>query len=70
MLSLVDSVTSNVLNLLCGEYEENSDKCKALSTPRKLKSQKRAKSFFIPLTQLLQSFKDDWSYFKKKSDDD
>ncbi|XP_054155299.1 uncharacterized protein LOC128953803 [Oppia nitens] len=45
-----------VLNLLCGDYEEDSDKCRTMKTPKRLKSQKRTKSFFLPLTQLLDSF--------------
>lgn len=53
----VDRFTSqlagDVLNLLCTEYDEDSDKCSKMITPKRRKDQKRTKSFLRPLIDLL-----------------
>jgi len=53
----VDSLTGNILDILCGDYEDGSDKCLRLgSPPKKNKNQRRTKSFLIPLIDVLASF--------------
>jgi hypothetical protein len=53
----IDSVTSNLINLLCGDYTEGNDKCEKLeASPKKNNSEKRTKSFFLPFVQVFESF--------------
>jgi hypothetical protein len=49
----IDSATSNLINLLCGDYTEGSDKCEKLeAAPKKNNSEKRTKSFFLQFVQV------------------
>ncbi|CAG2163585.1 unnamed protein product [Oppiella nova] len=57
MLGLVRSITGNTIDVFCGEYTEGSDKCDSLDKPpKKLKSQRRTKSFALPMIDVLRSF--------------
>ncbi|XP_054155358.1 uncharacterized protein LOC128953859 [Oppia nitens] len=54
---LMRNIAGNVVNLICGDYVEGSDKCTQLGpAPKKRKTQKRTKSFALPLLDLLASF--------------
>lgn len=55
--TLIDGYSVDVLNLICGDYTEESDKCVKLlpKTPKKLNSQKRSKSMLIPFINILNS---------------
>jgi len=54
---LIRSVIGNVVDLICGEYVEGSDKCAKLGPPpKKQKKQRRLKSFAVPVLDLLASF--------------
>ncbi|CAG2179533.1 unnamed protein product [Oppiella nova] len=49
----------DVINLLCTDYTEESDKCSKLGvTPKRLKSQRRTRSFALPVLSVLESFKE------------
>lgn len=53
----VRSILGNVIDLLCGDYTEGSDKCDSLGRPpKKLKSQRRTKSFMLPLVEIFATF--------------
>ncbi|CAG2163584.1 unnamed protein product [Oppiella nova] len=50
MLGFIKSMTGNIIDMFCSDYTEGSDKCEKLEKPpKKLKSQRRAKSFAIPM---------------------
>ncbi|XP_054164469.1 uncharacterized protein LOC128962140 [Oppia nitens] len=52
----VDSVAGNSMNLLCGDYDESSDKCKSLpKLPKNIKKPQKFKSFFIPSIEVISS---------------
>lgn len=53
---LIDGFAIEILNLLCGEYTEDSDKCSALikQTPKN-KSRRKAKSMLLPMIDVLES---------------
>ncbi|CAG2103782.1 unnamed protein product [Medioppia subpectinata] len=56
-MNFVRSMLGNAIDLLCSEYSEGSDKCDTLGRPpRKLKHQRRTKSFLIPLLDMFDSF--------------
>ncbi|CAG2109084.1 unnamed protein product [Medioppia subpectinata] len=52
---LIDGYAFDVLQLICGDYTEDSDKCQnsVPKTPKKLSSQKRTKSLLLPLINIL-----------------
>lgn len=56
-IRFIESISGNSLNLVCNEYNSESDKCdqfngfKVKSDPKT-----RTKSFFLPLIQLFDSF--------------
>ena len=54
---IVDGYAFDVLQLLCGDYTEDSDKCVKLlpKTPKKLSTQKRTKSMLPPFINILNS---------------
>ncbi|CAG2105646.1 unnamed protein product [Medioppia subpectinata] len=57
MLTLVRSTVGNTVDVFCGDYSEGSDKCEQLEPhPKKLKSQRRTKSFAIALIDVLKGF--------------
>lgn len=37
----------------CSVYEDDTDKCSTMVTPRKKQSQRRTKSFFLPLIEII-----------------
>ena len=52
----VDSVAGNSLNLLCGDFQEVTDKCKNIGKlPQNVKNPKKYKSFFIPAIEVISS---------------
>ncbi|CAG2113704.1 unnamed protein product [Medioppia subpectinata] len=54
---LIRSIAGNVVDLICGDYVEGSDKCTHLGPPpKKSKKQRRLKSFAVPVLDLLSSF--------------
>ncbi|CAG2179059.1 unnamed protein product [Oppiella nova] len=55
--NIVDGYANEVLNLLCGDYTEESDKCVKLlpKTPKKLPAQKPPKSLLLPLINIIAS---------------
>lgn len=57
--SFMQALTGNLLRLACNEYPEDSDKCaKIISmTPPKPTSAPRARSFFLPMTQIVSSMR-------------
>ncbi|XP_054155321.1 uncharacterized protein LOC128953825, partial [Oppia nitens] len=57
IIDFVNSIGGNALNLFCGEYNtDGSDKCQYLEAPpKKLKSQRRTKSFALPAIDVFQS---------------
>lgn len=54
--SLIDGYAQDALNLLCGDYTEESDKCGQIisKVPKHLKESKY-KNFLIPLSKVIQS---------------
>ncbi|CAG2106144.1 unnamed protein product [Medioppia subpectinata] len=57
MLTLVRSTVGNTVDVFCGDFSEGSDKCEQLEPhPKKLKSQRRTKSFAIALIDVLKGF--------------
>lgn len=55
----VQSVFGEAINLLCTDWTEGSDKCEKLPpVAKKNKSQRRTKSFILPLIDLLSSLSD------------
>ena len=55
---MIDGFAIEVLNLMCGEYTEDSDKCPPLMklTPRLARSNKRRpKSALLPMISVLES---------------
>ena len=57
ILKYMDSMTDNVLDLLCGGYEEGTDKCLKLGeAPKKLSHQRRTKSFLFPVIEMLKDY--------------
>ncbi|CAG2105648.1 unnamed protein product [Medioppia subpectinata] len=57
LMTIIRSVTGNTVDVFCGDYTEESDKCNKLGLPpRKLKSQRRTKSFAVPMIDVLQGF--------------
>ncbi|CAG2167406.1 unnamed protein product [Oppiella nova] len=58
-LDWIRSLFGNVIDLICSDYTEGSDKCSSLEpVPKKRKNQRRPKSFMLPLVDLLASFKE------------
>ena len=45
----------NAINVACGEYNENSDKCDSVKPAvlKRKKNYKRPKSFFIPIVKIM-----------------
>ena len=57
ILKFTNSMTDNVLDLLCGDYQEGTDKCLRLGeSPKKLSHQRRTKSFLFPVIEMLKDF--------------
>ena len=57
ILKFTDSLTDNVLDLLCAGYDEGTDKCLRLGeSPKKLSHQRRTKSFLFPVIEMLKDF--------------
>ncbi|CAG2106142.1 unnamed protein product [Medioppia subpectinata] len=57
IFSMVRQVSGRTMDVFCGEYNEGSDKCDKLEKPpKKLKSQRRTKSFAIPIIDVLKGF--------------
>jgi len=54
---IIDGYANEVLNLLCGDYTEESDKCNGIvnKTPKKQSTQKRPHSFLQPFVSILVS---------------
>jgi hypothetical protein len=51
----IKSHFSNVLDLMCGDYSESSDKCDSVpKLSKRRKNQRRTKSFVMPLVKLLK----------------
>ena len=56
ILDFVRNVLSGIVDVACGDFTENSDKCdKLIAPPKKNKSEKTYINFFIPLIELFQS---------------
>ncbi|CAG2105647.1 unnamed protein product [Medioppia subpectinata] len=57
LLTLVRGITGSTMDVFCGDYTESSDKCDKLEAPpKKLKSQRRTKSFVSPMVAVLEGF--------------
>ena len=57
ILKFTNSLTENVMDLLCGGYQEGTDKCLKLGeSPKKLSQQRRNKSFLFPVIEMLKDF--------------
>lgn len=56
MEALIDGYAHDILNLVCGEYTEDSDKCKTIvaKTP-KWKKALESKNFVLPLADIFDS---------------
>ena len=54
---VIDGYSYDVLQLLCGDFTEESDKCVNMlpKTPKKLPTQKRTKSILPPFINILSS---------------
>ena len=54
---IIDGYAFDVLQLICGDYNEESDKCVVMlpKTPKRLPSQKRPKSILPPFINILDS---------------
>jgi len=53
----MDSIIGNSMNIVgCGEYPEDSNKCKAMIIPNKRKHQRRTKSLVMAFLYLIESF--------------
>jgi len=49
----VRSVFQGIVDVSCGDFVENSDKCDRLpAAPKKRKSDKATKTYFLPLVEL------------------
>lgn len=57
-MKILDSLIGNMVNVLCGQYDDESDKCDKLETPKKKSNQKRTKSFIIPMIDVFSSFQE------------
>ena len=54
---LIESISGNALNLVCTEYNTDSDKCDQFNGFKPKSDPKlRTKSFFLPLIELFDSF--------------
>jgi hypothetical protein len=59
VIKLADSMTINADNVFCGEYSGDSDKCRHLGEPpKKRKNQKTTRSFFLPIIDVFNSFRE------------
>ncbi|CAG2105645.1 unnamed protein product [Medioppia subpectinata] len=55
-LSFIRSTTGNTVDAFCSDYTDGSDKCAKLDRPpKKLKSQRRSRSFAIPFIAAVRS---------------
>lgn len=54
---LIDGYAIEILNLLCGDHTEDSDKCEKIvkQTPAKLASQRKPKSLLPPFIRNLEN---------------
>lgn len=44
------------MNMACGDYNEETDKCERVKLPKRLNGEKLPKSFLMPLVELFESF--------------
>lgn len=55
IIDFMNVLTSSSVNFVCGDIDENSDKCDRMSLPTKPKGVSRPKSFWFPLIDILNS---------------
>ena len=55
LIRFIESLTGRGFELMCGELDEGSDRCRAFVTPKRKKGQRRSKSFLLPLLRVLLS---------------
>ena len=55
IIRFIESLTGRGFELMCGDLDEGSDRCKAFVTPKRKKGQRRSKSFLLPLLRVLLS---------------
>ena len=57
----MDDIFSGIMNLLCANYEEGSDKCDKLiqQTPKSFNTTRRMRSFVIPAIDIISNIKDE-----------
>ena len=48
-------LTSSAANFVCGDIDQDSDKCDRLTLPKKPQGVSRTKSFLFPLIDILNS---------------
>lgn len=55
--NIIDGFASSILNLLCGDYVEDSDKCKRIigNTPNGTNKKPNWKSIVLSLAEILES---------------
>jgi hypothetical protein len=54
-----EQVSNGALNLACGDYTEETDKCDNLKPPPKPLGQKTPKSFIMPIIEIFESFQEE-----------
>lgn len=56
-----DDVLGGIINLLCANYEEGSDRCEQIIglTPENLNKENRPKSVILPAIDIISNIKDD-----------
>ena len=52
IIDFINVLTCSSVNLVCGDIDEDSDKCDRMSFPTKPKRVSRPKSFWFPLIKL------------------
>ncbi|XP_054155138.1 uncharacterized protein LOC128953655 [Oppia nitens] len=51
-----EQVSNGPMNMACGDYNEETDKCEKLEIPNRLKDEPIPKSFLMPLVDIFDSF--------------
>lgn len=51
----IENVSGNMIDAICGDYTDSSDKCSTLPKPAHVKPTKKWSTFFVPLIELWAS---------------
>ncbi|CAG2178734.1 unnamed protein product, partial [Oppiella nova] len=58
LLRQSEQVSNGPMNMACGDYNEESDRCDKLVIPKRQQDEPLPKSFLMPLVELFDSFEE------------